>query len=80
MATDTTSPIPSLLSVADVAEILGVKRSTVYSLVRDGKLTPVDLPVRKTKFRKADIAAFIGEDGDEMSQVSHMSRKNEGGS
>jgi excisionase family DNA binding protein len=55
------TPIQPLLSVQDVAEILGVSRAAVYSLVKIGQLVTVDIGLRKTRFRKADILRFIGE-------------------
>ncbi len=55
------TPIQPLLSVQDVAEILGVSRAAVYSLVKIGQLVTVDIGLRKTRFRKADIMRFIGE-------------------
>lgn len=63
MATPTETLVP-LLTVADVAEILKVSRATVYSLVKDGRLRPVDLGLRKTRFRRADVQRFIGEEGE----------------
>jgi excisionase family DNA binding protein len=58
-----TPPIEPLLSVADVAEILQVSKATVYALVKDGRLRPVDIGVRKTRFRRTDVERFIGEEG-----------------
>jgi excisionase family DNA binding protein len=56
--------IEPLLDVDDVRRILKVSRATIYSLVKDDKLTPVDIGVRKTRFRRSDIQAFI--DGVEL--------------
>ena len=61
MVVSASSGVEPLLDVATVASILGVARSTVYQLVKSGKLEPVALPVRKTRFRQRDILAFIGE-------------------
>ena len=58
----TTLPIEPLLTVEDVAGILKVSRATVYSLVKDGSLPTVEIGVRKTRFRRADIAALVEED------------------
>jgi excisionase family DNA binding protein len=53
------SELAALLTVQDVAELLGVSRATVYGLVKNGDLQPVKLPLRKTRFREEDIAALI---------------------
>jgi len=63
MSTTAQAPtISPLLTVQDVAEILQVSRATVYGLIQAGKLEPVKLGLRKTRFRRADILRFIGED------------------
>jgi excisionase family DNA binding protein len=58
-ATARTPAIEPLLSVSDVAEILGVAKATVYQLVKDGRLATVDIGIRKTRFRRSDIAALV---------------------
>jgi excisionase family DNA binding protein len=57
-----TAPLEPLLTVADVAAICRVSRATVYAWVAAGQLKPVDLPARKTRFRRRDVAAFLGEE------------------
>ena len=52
-------PIEPLLTVQDVAEILKVSRATVYGLVKSGQLHTVDLGLRKTRFRRHDIAKLV---------------------
>jgi excisionase family DNA binding protein len=52
-------PIEPLLTPTDVARILGCSRGEVYLLVNRGELTPVPLPMRKTRFRRSDIEALI---------------------
>jgi excisionase family DNA binding protein len=51
-----------LLTVQDVAELLQVSRAAVYALVKAKKIPTVDVGLRKTRFRRSDLAAFIGED------------------
>ncbi len=54
-----TEPEP-LLNIEQVREILGgVARTTIYVLIDKGFLTPVDLGVRRTMFRKADVQRLI---------------------
>ena len=60
-----TVPLERLLTVADVAGICQVSRATVYAWVAAGQLKPVDLPARKTRFRRRDVAAFLGEEKSE---------------
>jgi excisionase family DNA binding protein len=57
-----TAALEPLLTVADVAAICQVSRATVYAWVAAGQLKPVDLPARKTRFRRRDVAAFLGEE------------------
>jgi len=47
-----------LLSVNELATYLGVTRSTVYRLVREGELQSVKVGRRK-KFRPEDIDAYL---------------------
>jgi excisionase family DNA binding protein len=49
-----------LLTVGDVAALLRVSKGTVYGLVRSGDLSPVPLPIRKTRFRRADVMSLLG--------------------
>lgn len=57
------SDLEPLLTVQDVAGILGVSRATVYALVKAKELAPVPLPIRKTRFRAGDIVALIQNGG-----------------
>jgi excisionase family DNA binding protein len=52
-------PIEPLLTVDDVRHILRVSRATVYGLVKSGQLDTVNIGIRKTRFRRSDIAALI---------------------
>jgi excisionase family DNA binding protein len=52
-----------LLSVDQVSALTGLKRSTIYALVRAGKLRKAPLSgVEKTRFRLSDVAAFVNGD------------------
>lgn len=55
-------PIEPLLTVSDVAAILQVSRAAVYALVAAEKLPTVDVGLRKTRFRRRDVLAFLGEE------------------
>jgi excisionase family DNA binding protein len=52
-------PIEPLLTVDDVRHILRVSRATVYGLVKSGQLNTVNIGIRKTRFRRSDIAALV---------------------
>jgi excisionase family DNA binding protein len=47
-----------LLTIADVARLLGVSRGSVYSLMRSGELSPIRVG-RRARFEPGDIRAFI---------------------
>lgn len=49
---------PALLSADDAAAWLGVSRSSVFRLVRQGRLVAVR-PFRELRFRQADLEAFV---------------------
>jgi excisionase family DNA binding protein len=53
------TPIERLLTVEDVARILGVSRAAVYAMVSRGDLTPVPLPLRKTRFARDTIERLL---------------------
>ncbi len=44
-------------SIAEVGEMFGISRSTIYSLMRDGKLNATKI-VNKTMFTRDEIARF----------------------
>jgi predicted DNA-binding transcriptional regulator AlpA len=48
-----------LVRVKDVMGILGVSRSQVWKLTKDGDLNPVRLSPRVTAWRLADVEAYI---------------------
>jgi excisionase family DNA binding protein len=49
---------PALLSADNAAAWLGVSRSSVFRLVREGRLIAVR-PFRELRFRQADLEAFV---------------------
>ncbi len=50
--------VPALLSADDAAAWLGVSRSSVFRLVRGGRLVAVR-PFRELRFRVDDLATFV---------------------
>ncbi|MEX5711372.1 helix-turn-helix domain-containing protein [Parafrankia sp. FMc6] len=55
---ETTKPVPQvLLTVEDAAEMLGIGRTLLYSLIRTGAITSVRIG-RLRRLRPADIDAF----------------------
>lgn len=48
-----------LLSVGDSKTMLGIGTTTLYKLCRDGKLHPIKLGKRCTRFRVSEIYALI---------------------
>jgi excisionase family DNA binding protein len=54
--------MPRLLSVNETAEFLGVDRSTVYRLEREGALRSVRVGTRR-RFRPEDLRAYLERDG-----------------
>lgn len=47
-----------LLSVAETAETLGIKRATLYKLIATGQLRPVKVG-RLTRFTRDELVAFV---------------------
>lgn len=58
MSVTALNQLEKLLTVKEVLEHLRIGRSTLYELIRDGKLTAVKWN-RKTYFRATTIQAFI---------------------
>jgi excisionase family DNA binding protein len=54
-ADDVLSP---LLSINEVAELLGISRPTVYALIRRGELIPIRVGER-LRFEKADVRDYL---------------------
>ena len=53
------TPLERLLTVEDVARVLGVSKAAVYAMVSRGYLTPVPLPLRKTRFTRDSIDRLL---------------------
>jgi excisionase family DNA binding protein len=47
-----------LLSINDVAALLGISRPTVYALIRRGELVPIRVGQR-ARFESADVRAYL---------------------
>lgn len=61
---------PLLIPAAQVAEALGVSRTTVWRLVKAGKLAE---PVRiggAVRFRRSDIERFVEDLADKQSEAN----------
>jgi excisionase family DNA binding protein len=54
-APDVLSP---LLSINEVAELLGISRPTVYALIRRGELVPIRVGER-ARFEPADVRVYL---------------------
>jgi excisionase family DNA binding protein len=50
-----------LLTVAEAASLLGVKRSTLYQWAREGRLPSVKLLGRALRFRESDLQRLINK-------------------
>jgi excisionase family DNA binding protein len=51
-----------LLKIDDVCKILGVARSTVWKMTRDGRLKSISLgAVRTVRFREEDVQELIDD-------------------
>jgi excisionase family DNA binding protein len=57
-ATDESTGLEPLLSINEVARLLGVSRATVYELMRDGSLVPIRVGER-ARFEPADVRAYL---------------------
>jgi excisionase family DNA binding protein len=47
-----------LLTISDVARLLGVSRGSVYGLMRSGELVPIRVGQR-ARFEPADVRAYL---------------------
>jgi excisionase family DNA binding protein len=50
--------LDNLLTIADVARLLGISRGYVYELMRDGELVAIRVG-RRARFDPADIRAYL---------------------
>jgi excisionase family DNA binding protein len=55
---DDVAALAPLLSINEVARLLGISRATVYELMRDGALVPIRVGER-ARFEPADIRAYL---------------------
>lgn len=53
-----TPPPTALLSIRDVASVLGVHRNTVHRLIGTGQLQPIRVG-RLARFRPEDVDAYL---------------------
>jgi excisionase family DNA binding protein len=70
---DVTALAP-LLTINQVAQLLGVSRPTVYELIRDGALVPIRVRER-ARFDPRDIEAYLAaqrESGPEMREADGL--------
>ncbi len=52
-------PISKLLSVREVAEILGISAKTVNKLAREGKLGCVQVTTKERRFTEGQVRAYV---------------------
>jgi excisionase family DNA binding protein len=50
--------LEQLLTIADVARVLGISRGSVYTLMRSGELVPIRVGER-ARFEPADVRAYL---------------------
>jgi excisionase family DNA binding protein len=50
--------LEALLSISDVAGVLGVSRATIYALMRSGELVPIRVGER-ARFEPADVRSYL---------------------
>lgn len=53
----------ALLTCPTVCSVLGLSEATLYRLAAAGKLTPVKLGKRCTRWRSSDVQAFMASQG-----------------
>lgn len=66
--------IPDLLTVAEVAEILRLSKSTIYNLVWAGEIPAIRVGRRKIRIRKDWVSAHI--DGGDSRNVTEQTDTN----
>jgi len=71
-------PQPKFLSVPEAAKICGVSRNTLYSWVRQGKLSAYKTPGRTNLIRPSDLVKFMQQNGMFVPASLHeMARRDE---
>lgn len=60
-----------VFTIGELAKYLKISKSTLYKLVREGKI-PSQKVGRHWRFRKAAIDRWLEEDRTEISETSHM--------
>jgi len=50
--------IEQLLTIANVARLLGISRGSVYGLMKSGELVPIRVGAR-ARFEPADVRAYL---------------------
>jgi excisionase family DNA binding protein len=60
---------PALLSVQDCADVLGLSRTTTFSLIRQGRLQSIKVGTRRLVPRTA-IEQFIGAGTDQVPSIA----------
>lgn len=48
-----------LLTVDEIGEFLGLKRQTVYNLIKQGKLKAIKLGYKTVRVQKSDLIEYI---------------------
>ncbi len=63
---------PLLMGMGDSAKFLGVSRATLWRMIRDGRLTKVEIYHNAFRLRRSDILALVkGGDGSPRRPLSH---------
>jgi excisionase family DNA binding protein len=55
----TSDEAPLLLGMGEAAKLLGVSRATLWRMLRDGRLTKVEIYHNAFRLRRADILALV---------------------
>jgi excisionase family DNA binding protein len=50
--------LEQLLTIADVARLLGISRGSVYALIRSGELVPIRVGER-SRFQPVDVRGYL---------------------
>ena len=63
---------PLLMGMGESAKFLGVSRATLWRMIRDGRLTKVEIYHNAYRLRRSDILALVqGRDGSPNRPLSH---------